>query len=291
MKCLICGKDLFDCIHCGTRDIENINVMKCKACGMVQLDSIEYNTEENYEGGGMLKNEYSAIMDRTQDHTWELWIKETEPDDNRRYEALKELCEEKSVLEFGCGNGGFLRRIKKVATEIKGIELSAEARMRMVEEGIDVCKTFDSVNKKYDVVCMFMVLEHLNNPDVELKKIYDVLRPNGMVICETPNANDALITKYDCTAFENFTYWSEHVFLFDSYTLQELLNRNGFRTRQNTQIQRYSLANHLYWLSKGKPGGHIKWTEFNEQKLCDAYAENLIKMKVADTLWYIGERQ
>lgn len=51
MKCIICGGDSFSCIHKGTRDIPQINVMKCEKCGMVQLDSNEYNTAQNYRGG------------------------------------------------------------------------------------------------------------------------------------------------------------------------------------------------------------------------------------------------
>lgn len=52
MKCIICSNNEFACIHNGTRDVPHINVMKCKNCGMVQLDSNCYNTESMYTGGG-----------------------------------------------------------------------------------------------------------------------------------------------------------------------------------------------------------------------------------------------
>lgn len=290
MQCLICGGDRFVCIHKGTRDIPQINVMKCRQCGMVQLDSTEYNTTSNYRGGGMLKDTYAAVADQTADMSWETWIQETKPDDDRRYESLKEMCTGKAVLEFGCGNGGFLRRIKNAAANVAGIELMDEARDNLAKEGISVYRSIDEIDKTYDVVCMFMVIEHLNHPDEILKKIWDVLKPGGVFICETPNAEDALISKYECNEFQDFTYWSEHVLLFTSETLEKLLLRNGYKTRVNTQMQRYPLANHLYWLSKGKPGGHIKWKEFNEKKLVEAYTAMLISQGTADTLWYIGEK-
>lgn len=291
-RCLICGKDSFDCIHAGTRDIPSINVMKCVNCGMVQLDSSKYNTEENYARGGMLKNSYGAIADKTEDMSWEMWLEETKIDDDRRYETLKEMCKGKNVLEFGCGNGGFLRRIKNVSASVTGIELMDESRKNIEEELIKVYKTIEEIEKniKYDVVCMFMVIEHLNNPDEILQKIYEILNPDGILVCETPNAEDVLISKYQCKNFEDFTYWSEHVILFNSNTLERLMVRNGFRTKWNTQVQRYSLANHLYWLSQGKPGGHMKWIEFNEQNLNELYAKKLIESRRADTLWYIGTK-
>ena len=291
MKCILCGNEEFECIHRGTRDVSNINVMKCSRCGMVQLDNLQYNTDCNYSEGGMLKNTYSVTSDEVCDISWDMWLKETEQDDIRRYEALKEICRDKRILEFGCGNGGFLRRIKGVASDVVGVELMDEAREHIRGEKIEVFKYLDEVKEKYDVICMFMVIEHLNNPDEILSKIYDVLVPGGMLIVETVNSDDALISKYLCENFMDFTYWSEHVILFNSATLEALIKRNGFNTNWNTQIQRYSLANHLYWLAEGKPGGHKKWTEFNEQVLNEAYSSKLIEMGIADTLWYCGIKQ
>lgn len=290
MQCLICGSGKFKCIHKGTRDISDINVMKCEECGMVQLDCDQYNTEQNYRRGGMLKNTYAAITDHMEDMTWESWLQETCRDDDRRYALLREMCNEKSILEFGCGNGGFLRRIKKVSREAVGIELMDIARDNLAKEGITAYRSINEIEHTYDVICMFMVIEHLNHPDEILRKIYDALRPGGFFICETVNADDALISKYECEAFKDFTYWSEHVMLFTSKTLEKLLQRNGLKTKQNTQLQRYALSNHLYWLSKGKPGGHMKWEMFNDKEVNVAYEKILINEGTADTLWYIGEK-
>lgn len=236
----------------------------------------------------MRENSYGAINDKVEDMSWETWIQETELDDERRFTELNGICAKKDILEFGCGNGGFLRRMRNVASSVTGIELMDEAIGKIEKEGIKVYKSLDEVERKYDVVCMFMVIEHLNNPDGILKKIYNVLKQGGLIICETPNAEDALISKYKCKDFEDFTYWSEHVFLYTSNTLEKMLTRNGFQTEWNTQIQRYSLANHLYWLAKGKPGGHVKWTEFNGRKSNAEYAEKLAMVGIADTLWYAG---
>lgn len=291
MKCLICGNHHFECIHSGTRDVPHIHVMKCLGCGMVQLDGTEYNTEKNYVRGGMLENTYDSGSDRTEDMTWDAWVRVTEPDDDRRYDALRETCRGKRVLEFGCGNGGFLRRIRGVASDVAGVELMDDARERIKKGNVAVHKTLDTVGGEYDVVCMFMVIEHLNEPDDVLSGLHGILAPGGILVCETPNAEDALISKYGCAPFEDFTYWSEHVMLFNSDTLERLFRRNGFRVRLNTQIQRYPLSNHLYWLAKGRPGGHAKWKEFNGKELNVLYEKALVELRAADTLWLIGARE
>lgn len=76
--------------------------------------------------------------------------------------------------------------------------------------------------------------------------------------------------------------------LFNSGTLERLINRNGFITKKNVQCERYSLGNHLYWLSKGRPGGHVKWKEFNDKQMNDIYERILAERGIADTLWYVG---
>lgn len=285
--CLICGMDNYQCIHVGTRDVPDLRVLKCKFCSCVQLESRAYNTEENYADGGMLRGRgYNVSSYDTSELDWDTWIKQTDADYERRFQQLSALCNGKRVLEFGCGNGGFLRKIKKVAAHVTGIELMDEARQRLQEEGISVYKTPN--HERYDVICMFHVIEHLNDPDTVFRDLRKSLRAGGVFVCETCNADDALITKYHCKAFEDFTYWSEHVFLFNSETLEKLMLRNGFLTVQNLQIQRYPLANHLYWLANGKPGGHIEWNEFRDEELDQRYAKMLVERKIGDTLWYIG---
>lgn len=36
------------------------------------------------------------------------------------------------------------------------------------------------------------------------------------------------------------------------------------------------------WLAESKSGGHLKWTEFDGEKLNGAYKENLIEPGIAD---------
>lgn len=50
-------------------------------------------------------------------------------------------------------------------------------------------------------------------------------------------------------------------------------------------IQRYPLSNHLYWLSKGKPAGHVKWGNFlDSEELSKAYENQLASLQATDTI-------
>ena len=39
-----------------------------------------------------------------------VWERNTEEDDERRFQMLKTLLPNKDLLDFGCGNGGFLKK-------------------------------------------------------------------------------------------------------------------------------------------------------------------------------------
>ena len=107
----------------------------------------------------------------------------------------------------------------------------------------------------------------------------------SMLVIETPNANDALLSIYECRAFADFTYWSPHIYLYNENTLNTVVKRAGLEVIDMRQIQRYPLANHLMWLAKGIPGGGVKdFQQLNLQRLNDAYADVLRENKACDTL-------
>ena len=136
----------------------------------------------------------------------------------------------------------------------------------------------------YDLITAFHVVEHLSDPIAVLKTLAAKLSKNGRMIVEVPSSEDALLTLYDSSAFQHFTYWSQHLFLFNAETLRRLAKQAGLRIVSIQQYQRYPLSNHLHWLSQGKPGGHKKWAFLDSPELKTAYANALASVAKCDTL-------
>ena len=59
------------------------------------------------------------------------------------------------------------------------------------------------------------MIEHVKNPLEFLLQILILLKPSGKAYIETPNLNDALIKSYDSSTFQDFTYWGNHLVLFN----------------------------------------------------------------------------
>jgi cyclopropane fatty-acyl-phospholipid synthase-like methyltransferase len=213
----------------------------------------------------------------------ESWLNETEWDDQRRFDMLKAMLPNTRLLDFGCGAAGFLYRAKSLAAQVTGIEL--EARVRDYWKGqINIVPSIESGGGGYDLITAFHVVEHLLDPRSVLAKLAGALTPSGRMILEVPSAEDALLSLYDCDAFQRFTYWSQHLYLFNAGTLEMLAHQAGLRVLAVQHYQRYPLSNHLHWLSQGKPGGHQRWAFLDTPALASAYANTLAAVGKTDTL-------
>ena len=275
--CRLCGGNDIAIIHKGTRDRQDIDVLRCNACGLVFLSEIA--TDEQFYSESQMRREIN----------FEQWRKNTLPDDERRFLRFQECIRDKDILDFGCGNGGFLKlaRVHGSASRAIGVELDMECVQRLTAEGIECYGDISALpNIEFDVVFLFHVIEHLPEPEESLGELLTHIKEGGLLIMETPNADDALLSIYGCEKFADFTYWSPHIYLYNESTMAGMLRRvERCGTVEILQEQRYPLANHLQWLAKGVPGGGVKeLVDWNRPQINQLYAEILREKKACDTL-------
>jgi len=258
----------------------SLKILACAECDLVQLSSKKHIQKNHYINSGMHKDCPISINK---------WLQETDADDERRILSLKTMVTNKNVLDFGCGAGGFLLKAKKSASAVAGVEL--EKRVVKKWRGkIKIFPNIKSITGQYDLVTAFHVLEHLADPRMALKMLSKKLASEGRIVVEVPNSEDALLTLYNCRAFQNFTYWSQHLYLFNASTLKILAKQAGLNILSVQHIQRYSTSNHLYWLNKGKPGGHKEWAFLDSPGLRAAYENSLAKIGKTDTILAFFEK-
>lgn len=253
-----------------------MSILQCDNCGLVTLGATEHITDGFYENSGMHGTKLVSM---------ESWLKDTEWDDQRRFEMIKAMLPNRRLLDFGCGAAGFLRRAQSLATEVSGIELEARVKEHWLGE-LNIVSSVDAMvgGGNFDLITAFHVVEHLPDPRAILNSLAKLLQPSGCMIVEVPSSEDALLSLYDCNAFQRFTYWSQHLFLFNSTTLEMLAHQAGLKVIAIQHYQRYPLSNHLYWLSKGQPGGHQRWAFFDTPEMSHAYASALAAAGKTDTL-------
>jgi len=262
--------DNIEIFHKGTRDIKDINVLKCKDTGILFLDK---NIQTNYEKH-TLNYWKSFDLKKARENTYK--------DDFRRYLIIENLLKKDTkLLDFGCGNGGFLNLINK--GEKCGIELNKEIVEFLKKEDFNIENNIEIFDEKFDIICMFHVLEHLPEPVEILKNIKNKMSKDSLLIIEVPHSNDILIKKYNCEKFKDFTFWSEHLILYTKETLKKILQLSGFENIEIYGEQRYNIFNHLHWLSKGEPGGDKKF-DLYDANLIENYNNFLKDNYMTDTL-------
>jgi len=272
--CLLCNDENYKVRHHRVRDKADIQVLECINCGLVYLSRLDHISDDFYEQSGMLNGKVDLDNYR----------KQTKKDDLRRANSLRDKLIGKRVLDFGCGSGGFLHLIKDTAGAVSGVELDKRLNHTLNSEGIECFEDISEINGAYDVITLFHVVEHLVHPIDVLSKLRKHLNPNGIILIEVPNADDALLTLYNSKEFADFTYWSCHVYLYNTETMKKMVNKAGYNVKLIKQIQRYPLSNHLHWLSSGKPGGHLHLNMLDNPMLTEAYEMALAAVGKCDTI-------
>ena len=276
--CYLCGSNQHIKREGTVRDKPNLDILECSDCGLVFLSSNKHISEKHYKDSGMHNDE---------DITVDTWLKETMIDDKRRYDFLKDKIINKNILDFGCGAGGFIEMVRTSASKVDGVELEKRLQPSFSERGLNVFLDYQFVyktNVKYDLITAFHVVEHLLNPKETLKDLSLLLEEQGEIIIEVPSSEDAMLSLYDCRPFQKFTYWSQHLFLFNANTISELVKQSGLKINWIKHIQRYPISNHLYWLSYGKPGGHKVWSFLNSPSMNAEYENHLASIGKTDTI-------
>ena len=211
-------------------------------------------------------------------------------DDYRRASQFEKNLKNKDILDFGCGWGGFLKNIKNYKS-LSGVELRKEC-INFIKNNIkkiDISDNLNSFDKKFDIITMFHVLEHIPYQTETLKVLKSKLKNKGKMIIEVPHAEDFLILQEELKEFKNFTFMSEHLILHTYKSLKSILLKSGFKNINIQYYQRYNFSNHLGWFLKRKPGGHNFYKEIVSDKLNLSYCENLKKLGQTDTLIAIAD--
>ena len=129
-------------------------------------------------------------------------------------------------LEIGCGAGRLMRLVsRQLGARAVGIEPGARYREFLRREGLAVYGSLEELRerepeRRFDLVCLSHVLEHLPDPVAYLDALRQgPLRPTGALYVEVPNV-------LAHTSFE-----PGHLYSFTAETLRRVVERAGFGVR------------------------------------------------------------
>ncbi len=142
------------------------------------------------------------------------------------------------LLDVGCGSGAYGAGLLALGWQVDGIEPDPEAAAQARRAGLRIqnCPLEQATlpSAGYEVITLWHVLEHLDDPVAGLRHLYPALRPGGLLIVETPNLA-ALMARL------TGPYWfhldlPRHRFHFTPASLRLALEQAGFRVQRLLHI-------------------------------------------------------
>ena len=149
------------------------------------------------------------------------------------------------VLEIGCGTGNVLRTLEKACPNglVLGADLYLEglrfAGLRVDSPLLQADLYHLPFKSRFDLVCMFDVLEHLQDDVSVLKNFYDMIAPGGILFLTVP-AHPSL------WSFLDEAY--HHCRRYEPGDLEKKLTETGFQVLYSTQFM--SAIYPFVWLSR-----------------------------------------
>jgi SAM-dependent methyltransferase len=140
-----------------------------------------------------------------------------------------------ALLDVGCSSGAFLASARKLGCRVQGVEPAARAAASARAQGIDVFNgTLEAArfpDARFDAATLFEVIEHLVAPVDLLREICRVLRPGGVLLVGTGNADSWTVRQLG----GHWDYFSidrhgGHISFFNPGSMRLAAQRAGFET-------------------------------------------------------------
>jgi 2-polyprenyl-3-methyl-5-hydroxy-6-metoxy-1,4-benzoquinol methylase len=227
--------DAFSCTNPGYG--HHAQIVQCQKCGYVYANP-------RWSGDEIL-DAYTAVTDET--YVQERAGRElTFQKHLRAMEKRVGQANGRSLLDVGAYIGVFVETAAQAGWQACGVEPSEWAASVAQRQELNVIHgTQDApelVGKRFDVVTMWDVIEHVVDPSGEIGKAYQLLEPGGWLVVHTMDIS-SLMAKLMGSRWP----WlmDMHIHYFSQKTLQQMIEKNGFEVVWSGAEGRYLRLNYL----------------------------------------------
>jgi 2-polyprenyl-3-methyl-5-hydroxy-6-metoxy-1,4-benzoquinol methylase len=166
-------------------------------------------------------------------------------------QAINDIRKDASlrILDVGCGNGYFLDSLHVALPDVEtyGYEISTDLAQEARNKGLPIYTGVfpehllaDGKSQFFDMICIFQVLEHVENPMQVLSDAKKLLSPDGKIIIAVPDI-DGPVGKYFRFMYMNMP--PHHVSFWNQSVLQHAAEQIGMIVES---VRFEPLADYLY---------------------------------------------
>lgn len=192
----------------------------CQKCGMIFLNPVFTDAALTEFYSGNLATQAGVVANESEFY---------EKIYSKGLTTILKYMQAGTILDIGCSSGFFLDLAKSSGWRTVGVELNkGEALIAQTKHEVYVDSIFSlNLDKKFDVITMWDVFEHIKNGNKMLQLLSEkYLNDNGVIFLQIPNGRSlaARVLQEKCKMFDGI----EHTNLYDHETIKTIANSNGF---------------------------------------------------------------
>ncbi|MDT4330539.1 class I SAM-dependent methyltransferase [Methylomonas sp. MED-D] len=219
MPCNLCGGRHVEVLSNRSRSGAALRTVICKDCGLVWSDPFPHDPRQFYADDYRLA--YKQTYAPKAKHILRAGRVALE-----RHAKIKHLLQQRRrVLDVGTGGGEFAYLIQSLGHELQGIEPNkGYGEYSAAQYGLNLQIGFiqDAAldDASFDLVTIWHVLEHTEDPSAVLGRLRGLLKPDGILVVEVPNVE--AVCQSPASSFHE-----AHLFNFNANTLQRMGEKVG----------------------------------------------------------------
>jgi 2-polyprenyl-3-methyl-5-hydroxy-6-metoxy-1,4-benzoquinol methylase len=283
-KCLICSAEQ----KFFSRK-KNFYYVRCPKCGLISLGNPSQNIESLYKEGYFTGDvSYDGYMDYDLEKEASYSTVKHELDYIERA-----LTKKGSLFEIGCATGFFLKRAQERGWVVCGADISEYAVEEAKKKGLEAwVLNFESgviPEKKFNVVLMLDVVEHLLDTKKSFSFVHKLLYDDGLFVFATPDSGSIWAKIWG-------SKWHalvppQHINIYSLDNVSKILSESGFVVLKYTHMGKTFSLPYIFRLLKTWTG--ISFFGFLSA-LClqNRFLKSIkIPINVGDTMFVIARKK
>ena len=216
-ECIVCHSGQYSALQKGTWTYR-----RCRECGLVSSDPIPSDAQIHaHYKAKFLAGNYSTARRYTRQY-------------RRVHSQIANFVAARPrdrLLDVGCFTGDLLALLASQGVDCYGLELQPEAvaiANQLLPDRIYQADVHGSAFPPgpYDVITMMGLIEHVQDPAAFLRRAYSLLRPNGRLCLQTPDAS-SIVARITGGMWPPLAP-VEHIHLFSRNAMKRMLADCGF---------------------------------------------------------------
>ena len=216
------------------------NLKRCPSCGQLLSACTQSRYDESMQEFDVPEGTLPSEQDRKR-------LQERVGNNLKQAASiLGKPASELRLLDTGCSSGALLHVASDIGFQVSGVEPATQAAATAKEAGFDVFNGLLSEarypDNSFDIVTLYEVIEHLTGPLELVREVYRILRPGGLFLIGTGNADSwtvsALGSKWSYFSIEGH---GGHISFFTPASIRLLAEKSGFLV-EDIQAKRVCLA-------------------------------------------------